>query len=116
MTTKEFLTAVENGNINDEVKGFATTLKLKIDERNAKRAAKPSKTAIANEPIKAAIVKALEGSDQSHAKTAPELGALVGITTQKASALAVQLVKADTIKSTTVKVKGKGELKAYYIG
>ena len=51
MTQREFYNAVIATVDNDELKAFATEAIAKLDERNAKRASKESKTQIANKPI-----------------------------------------------------------------
>ena len=56
MTYREMYTNIINGDITEETVEMARTALAKLDERNAKRAGQPSKTAIANEPIKADIV------------------------------------------------------------
>ena len=111
VTEREFLTSIKAGAvITAEQEAFAAARIVKLDERNEKRKATPSKTAIANEPIKADIVKALEGKGPTPAAA---IGTALGITTQKASALARQLVEAGTLEVFEVKVKGKGKVKAY---
>lgn len=94
---------------NEEVKAFAQKEVEKMDERNARRSATPSKTAIANEPIKAEIVKFL-GNHYDDVLTASDVAEAVGISTQKASALLRQI---DGLTVTEVKVKGKGKVKGY---
>lgn len=111
MTQREFFASIVEGTpITAEQATFAVEAIAKIDKRNEKRASTPSKTAIANEPIKADIVKALEGKGPTPAAA---IGTALGITTQKASALARQLVEAGTLEVFEVKVKGKGKVKAY---
>ena len=110
-TKREFLKGiVEGAVVTAEQAAFAVKEIEAIDKRNEKRKATPSKTAVANEPIKADIVKALEGKGPTPASA---LALAVGITTQKASALARQLVEAGTLEAFEVKVKGKGKVKAY---
>lgn len=94
---------------NEEVKAFAQKEVEKMDERNARRSVNPSKTQIANEPIKAKIVKHL-GGHYEDVLTASEIAEAVGISTQKASALLRQI---DGLTVTEVKVKGKGKVKGY---
>ena len=107
MTKREFFVAVmETENIDEELKLFAEKEIAKMDERNAKRKNTPSKTAIANEPIKAHIVEVLTHEPQ----TASAVAELVGISTQKASALLRQI---DGLTVTEVKVTGKGKVKGY---
>jgi methylphosphotriester-DNA--protein-cysteine methyltransferase len=106
MTNREFFNAVVSNNITEEVIAHAENSLAKLDERNAKRRDKPSKTAIANEPIKAQIKSIL--TDEPH--TASEIANTVGISPQKASALLRQI---DGLTVTEVKVKGKGKVKGY---
>ena len=59
MTNREFYTAIVNGEMNDEIVAKATEEIAKLDARNAKRSATPSKKSLENEPIKAKIVEFL---------------------------------------------------------
>ena len=112
MTNREFLNTIANAeSLSDEIKAFANAEIAKMDKRNAKRSSKPSKTAIANAPIKAAIIEAIGESET--AMTAADLGVACEISTQKASALAVQLAKEGRLTAVEVKVKGKGKVKGY---
>lgn len=108
MTKREFYTAVIAKVEDAELKLFAEQEIEKMDARNAKRAHTPSKTAIANEPIKAKIVEVLTDSPQS----AGEIAEKVGITVQKASALLRQI---EGIEVSEIKVKGKGKVKGYAV-
>lgn len=107
MTTREFfenvITMVEDAEMQEKAKSLIEAL----DRRNAKRAERPSKTAIANEPIKAEIAKVLT----TEPMTASTIAKLVEISTQKASALLRQM----DVKVCDVKVKGKGTQKGYFI-
>lgn len=108
MTNREFFTAIVNSDLNDELKAFATDAIAKLDKRNAKRASKPSKTQIANEPIIKAIAELLT----SEPMRASEIAEKCGITTPKASAL---VKKVEGVQSVDVKVKGKGTQKGYFL-
>ena len=110
-TMRDFLNAVVKREIDDEVVAFAQSQLDKLDERNAKRAATPSKTAVANAPIKEAILEVL----RRHNATAADIAALVSVTTQKASALCVQMVKEGVLVAEEVKVPKKGKVKMYSI-
>lgn len=110
MTNREFYNAIVNGTMNDEIKAFASEAIVKLDERNAKRNSRPSKTAIANEPIKAEILKLFVENEKL---LASEVGATIGISTQKASALLRQLVESGNLSVSEVKVAKKGLQKAY---
>lgn len=106
MTKREMFEAIVNGNLTDEVVTMAKNEIAKMDERNAKRREKPSKTAVANEPIKEEILKVLTDAPM----VASEVAERVGISTNKASALLRQI---DGLTVTEVKVKGKGKVKGY---
>ena len=109
MTQREFFTAVVNANVSDELTTFANEAISKLDARNAKRAEKPSKKSIENEPIKASIATYL--ADGAH--LASEIATAVGFSTSKVSALCRQMVADGVLKSEDVKVKGKGTQKSY---
>jgi len=108
MTQRDFYNAVIATVDNDELKAFATDAIAKLDERNAKRASKPSKTQIANEPIVKAIASVLTDEPMLASKIAE----LCEISTQKASAL---VKKVEGVQSVDVKVKGKGTQKGYFL-
>lgn len=106
MTKREMFEAIVNGNVTEEVITMAQNEIAKMDERNARRKNTPSKTALANEPIKAHIVEVLTDTPQS----ASEIAEKVEISTQKASALLRQI---DGLTVTEVKIKGRGKVKGY---
>ena len=107
MTKREFYEAVMAlENVDAELVLFAENEINKMNERNAKRKSTPSKTALANEPIKAQIVEVLTETPQS----ASEIAEKVGISTQKCSALLRQI---ENLTITEIKVKGKGKVKGY---
>ena len=108
MTQRDFYNAVINANINEEMSSFASEAIAKLDERNAKRASKPSKTQIANKPIIESISRVLTDEPMLASKIAE----LCGISVNKASALAK---KVEGIQVVDVKVKGKGTQKGYFL-
>jgi hypothetical protein len=110
LTTREFLNTVISANISDEATEKATALLAQVDARNAKRASQPSKTAIANEPIKANIVALF---DENTHLTANEVGTRLELTVQKASALLRQMVENGTLVAEEIKVPKKGKVKSY---
>lgn len=113
MTTREFLNSIISTEaLPADVRDHAKDELAKLDARNAKRASKPSKVAIANEPIKAQIAEYL--ADKG-ATTSTEIGGAIGISTQKASALLVQMVGDGLLTSEEVKVPKKGKVKAYRV-
>jgi Fic family protein len=116
MTNREFYQAiVEGAVVTAEQATFAAEAIAKLDKRNEKRAATPSKTAIANAPIKATIAELLK--EKKAYLPAAIIAQAVDITTQKASALCRQLVEEGVLTVADAKIKGKGKVKAYaYIG
>ena len=109
MTNREFYTNIANGNITEAEKEFALAAIAKMDETNEKRKNKPSKTAVENAPVIEALTNALTSDPQ----TAADLGAQVGISTQKASSLLRQIVAAGAAVATDIKVPKKGTCKGY---
>ena len=112
MTTREFLNTVITSAINDEMTEKAQALLAALDKKNEQRKSKPSKVAVANEPIKASIVAFITANGQ---KVSSEIAEGLNISTQKASALCRQLVEDGVLKSEEVKVPKKGKVKAYTI-
>ena len=111
MTNREFFTAIaSNATLSAELVKFAKEAIVKLDKRNASRSSKPSKTAVANEPIKASIVEYV--TDHANA-LASDIAVACEISTQKASALCVQMVKDNVLTVCEVKVPKKGKVKAY---
>ena len=109
MTKREFYVAIANGEMNDEVKATAAEYIAKMDEANEKRKSTLSKKQEENEAIKAEILEHLD----TEAKTATTVGELMGISTQKASALLRQLVNDGKATATEVKIPKKGTQKGY---
>ena len=111
MTNREFFEKIaENETLAEEIRNHATEAIAKLDKRNADRKEKPSKTALANEPIKASILEYLIGKKNEVASVIAEN---LSITTSKASALCSQLVAENKIVASEVKIKGKGKVKGY---
>ena len=113
MTNREFYTAIAQGAMNDELVAFAQEAIVKMDERNAKRSSKPSKTAVENEPIKAQIMEFI--TKRNEFCIAGAIAEALEISTQKASALCRQLVADGKLVEKEVKVPKQGKRKAYGI-
>jgi hypothetical protein len=107
MTNREFFEAIKNGTINEEVIEHATAEIDKMNARNEKRATTPSKTAVANEPIKAQILTFL--TEKNEQILTSVVGEAVGISTAKASALLKQLADDGKIVGEEVKVPKIGK-------
>lgn len=118
MTSRDFFTAIaSNEAISAELRTYAEDAIAKLDAKNAKRSSKPSKTQLANEPIKVAIVECLTANGQA---TASELATALTteetpVTTQKVSALCRQLVADGLLSVADVKIPKKGVVKAYSV-
>ena len=118
MTKREFLNeviAVIDGTseVNVlELKEFAKAEIVKLDERNANRSSKPTKTQIENEPIKEKILEILSTGERMVASAIAER---LEISTQKVSALCRQLVESKKLKVEDVKIPKKGKQKAYMV-
>ena len=110
MTKREMYEAIVNGNITEEVTAKAAELIDAMDAANAKRREKPSKKAQENAPLVDQIVNEILGEEPL---TATDIAAAMGISVQKASALARLAVKGGKAVSTDVKVTGKGMQKGY---
>ena len=117
MTRREFFEAVKAlEGIDAELNLFAEKELAKMDERNAKRQAKPSAKALENKPIKKKIMEHLNTiANVESPQTAAEIAKEVEISTQKASALLKQLEKDGKVVASEVKIKGKGMRKAYAV-
>ena len=102
--------AIVNGNITEEVTEKAQELLDAMDAANAKRREKPSKKAQENAPLVDQIVNEILGEEPL---TATDIAAGMGISVQKASALARLAVKDGRANVTDVKVIGKGMQKGY---
>lgn len=112
MTNREFFENIINGTINDEIKAHAEDAIKKMDARNAKRAGKPSKTAVANLPLIEEIKEVLTAEPQ----TARTIADKLDLSVQKASALLRQIVTNGDALVEDVKVPKKGTQKGYYLG
>ena len=121
MTKREFLNEVIAAGISEVITEFAQKEIAALDARNAKRAATPSKTQLANEPLKAEILTKLK--EINDFRTAGEVSSWFGlndegkpkVSVQKASSLLRQLVAENVLEQTEVKVPKKGKQKAYKV-
>ena len=110
MTIRMFLENVVNAEISDEMTAFALERISKLDEKNEKKKSANSAKKVENTNIKAEILEKMElGQDYR----ASEIGEMFGFSTQKASALMVQLAKEGKVTATEIRIKGKGKVKAY---
>lgn len=113
MTNRDHLNAIVNGIITADTQEWAKAQLQKMDSRNAKRAATPSKTALANAPLKEAILAYLTDNDGKF--TEVELGTAVDTTHNKAGSLVRQLVAEGKVNVEEVKIPKVGKRKAYFV-
>ena len=112
MTKREFYTEIsKNETLSTEIREMAESLITKLDETNAKRAAKPSKAAVENAPLVDQVVGLLTTEPQTASDLAPKMELKV----QKVSALLRAAVAQGRAASLDVKVKSKGTQKGYTI-
>ena len=110
MTIRMFLENVVNAEISEEMTAFAKERIAKLDEKNTKKRTSPTKKQSENDEIKAEILATMKNGIEYKAS---EIGAIFGISTQKASALLVQLEKTGIVQATEKREKGKGKVKVY---
>lgn len=116
MTNRQFLTAIIEGKMTDDIIEHAKAQLTALDARNEKRKNTPSKTAVANEPIKVAILEYLSTQTEPVLADAVFAAGIEGVTSAaKAIALLTQLAADNKVSKTDIKVKGKGVRKAYSI-
>lgn len=118
MTNREFFVAIANDTaISEELRSFAKESIEKLNARNAARAAKPSKAAVANDALAAEMLpKFAVGSIY----TASDLAEMMDFKTEagapstsKATAVVKVLVEMGKVKSEDIKVPKKGKCKGY---
>ena len=117
MTNREFYTAISNGEMNDELMAKATELIEKMNETNAKRAAKVLEKKQAAEDEKAPIRKALLDVMGDEGMTASQLIEAAGLDIKVASvpSLLKPFVLNGTVEKVDVKVEGKKSAQRGYI-
>jgi hypothetical protein len=110
MTKREFMEAIVNGTMTEEIQAMAAAEIEKMDAANAKRRERVSKKAQENAPLIEKIVAEILTDEP---QTATVIGEKLGVSTQKASALCRQAVRDGQADVTDVKIKGKGMQKGY---
>ena len=112
MTKREFYTAIMKGEIDEQVKLFATEELEKMDAVNEKRRNTLSKKAQENQPLLQQIADEILTEEP---KTATDVAAILNVSVQKASGLLRRLVEDGKAVKVDVKIKGKGTQKGYTI-
>lgn len=110
MTKREFYTAIMNGEIDEQVKLFASEELEKMDAANEKRRNTLSKKAQENLPLLQQITDEILTEEP---KTATDVAAVLEVSVQKASGLLRRLVEDGKAVKVDVKIKGKGTQKGY---
>lgn len=110
MTKREFYTAIMNGEIDEQVKLFASEELEKMDAANEKRRNTLSKKAQENLPL---LQKITDEILTDEPKTATDVAAVLEVSVQKASGLLRRLVEDGKAVKVDVKIKGKGTQKGY---
>lgn len=112
MTKREFYTAIMNGEIDEQVKLFASAELEKLDAANEKRRNTLSKKAQENLPLLQQITDEILTDEP---ETATDVAAVLGVSVQKASGLLRRLVEEGKAVKVDVKIKGKGTQKGYIL-
>lgn len=117
MTKREFYNAIlAIETISADVREYAEASIQKLDETNAKRSSKQTKTQLANEPIKAKILEILSTAPMTSAVLREKFVANgEEISVQKVSSLCRQLVEEGFLSSNEIKVPKKGAQKQYSV-
>lgn len=110
MTIRLFLENVVAAEISDEMTAFAKERISKIDEKNEKKKTTPNKRQAENDELKAEILATMKNGREYKAS---EIGVMFGISTQRASALLVQLANSGILETAEKREKGKGKVKVY---
>ena len=110
MTKREFYTAIMNGEIDEQVKLFASEEIEKMEAANEKRRNTLSKKAQENQPLLRQITDEVLTDEP---KTATDVAAVLEVSVQKASGLLRRLVEDGLATKVDVKIKGKGTQKGY---
>ena len=110
MTIRTFLENIIKAEISDEMTAFAQERITKLDEKNEKKKSSTSKKQSEKQKLKADILASMKNGVEYKAS---EIGTTFGISTQKASALLVQLEKDGIVESSEKREKGKGKVKVY---
>ena len=110
MTKREFYTAIMNGEIDEQVKLFASEELEKMDAANEKRRNTLSKKAQENLPLFEKIMNEILDDEP---KTATDVATVLEVSVQKANSLLRRLADEGKINKVDVKIKGKGTQKGY---
>lgn len=112
MTARRFFTEIQTYDLPAELLDYAANEIQKLDDAKEKRKEKPTKAQQENAVIRAQLHTYMGEHLSDEYFSQAELGEALGISPNKAGALARQLVKDGLAEATDVKVKG-GTRKGY---
>lgn len=111
-TERDFLTAVINGDITEQVIAYAKDRLKKLDEKNEKRREKTSENQLKNAQLLKDFIAFItaEGKPQ----TTTEIARRFNLSTQKVAPIMANGVKSESVTETTKKIDGR-KYKAYTV-
>lgn len=115
MTNREFLNAIVEANLNEELTAFAVAEIAKLDHTNEVRRTKMAEKAVAKQAEKAPLRDAIYAVITDEPKTATMLIDEAGLELKPQSipSLLKSLVEDGRINKVDVKIKGKGTQRGY---
>ena len=99
MTRKEFLTAIINGELNEEIIETAQGILNKMEETALKNKDKPTKSYLENAPLREKVLEFLQTKNES---TAKEVAELLDVKPSKATSVLRQMVNDESIERIDV--------------
>lgn len=115
MTNREFLNAIVEANVNDELTAFAQAELEKLDHTNelrrAKSAEKSAEKQAEKEPLRQAIYAVISDEPKTATMLIEEAG--LELKPQSIPSLVKSLVEAGQVNKVDVKIKGKGTQRGY---
>lgn len=115
MTNREFLNAIIEANINEDLTAFAVAEIEKLDHTNevrrAKMAEKSAEKAAEKEPLRQAILGVITDEPKTATMLIEEAG--LELKPQSVPSLVKGFVEAGVVNKVDVKIKGKGTQRGY---
>lgn len=115
MTNREFLNAIIEANINEDLTAFAQAEIEKLDHTNevrrAKMAEKSAEKAAEKEPLRQAILGVITDEPKTATMLIEEAG--LELKPQSVPSLVKGFVEAGIVNKVDVKIKGKGTQRGY---
>lgn len=115
MTTREFMNAIIEANLNDEITAFAAAEIEKLDHlnetRRIKQAEKSAEKQAEKEPLRQAILAAITDEPKTATMLIEEAG--LEMKPQSIPSLLKPLIETGEVEKVDVKIKGKGTQRGY---